>query len=108
MLWLVVVDCEGVVPVALGVPCVAEGAVWVAAGLPRVPAPPGTVVVEPVPVWLTVAAAVPVAVPVAPGLPVVCAEATPMATVSANEASKVLCMKIAPWPGLTGRFSDLQ
>lgn len=101
--WLgvVVVGCEGVTPVELGMPgvveglvCVADGVVWVEDGLPTVPAPPGVVAVVPA---LPGAPAVPVPEPV------VCAAATPMATVSANEANKIFFMKIAPWSGLNGR-----
>ena len=97
--WLgvVVVVCEGVTPVALGVPVVADGLVWVAdgvvwvvEGMPVVAAPPGVVPVVPV-------------VPVLPGAPVVCAAATPMASMSMKDAHKVLFMEIAPWPGLIGR-----
>lgn len=73
--WLgvVVVDCDGVTPVADGVPGVAEGAVCVADGLPTLPVPPGAVAVVPV-------------VPVLPGVPVLCAAATPMARMSTNDA----------------------
>lgn len=87
--WLgvVVVDCDGVTPVADGAPCVAEGLVCVADGipgvaeglvcvadgLPTVPAPPGAVAVVP-------------DVPVVPGVPVVCAAATPIASMSTNDA----------------------
>jgi hypothetical protein len=73
---------------------VAEGVVWVAEGVPIVPAPPGAVlVVVPVtPVCVPDVPAVPVAVPDAPVLPVVWAAATPIASVSANEASKLFCM----------------
>lgn len=97
--WLgvVVVVCEGVTPVALGVPVVvdgvvdvAEGVVWVLEGIPVVAAPPGAVAVLPV-------------VPVLPGAPVVCAAATPIASVSMKDAHKVLFIEIAPWPGLIGR-----
>jgi hypothetical protein len=96
----VVVVVDGVTPVA-------DGVVWVADGLPMVPAVPGAVVVvlPLTPVCVPDVPAVPVAVPVAPALPVVCAAATPVANASASEASKVLCMKIAPWPGLWGRSS---
>ena len=73
--WLgvVVVDCDGVTPVADGVTGVAEGVVCVAEGLPTVPAPPGAVAVVPV-------------VPVLPGVPVVCATAIPIARLSTNDA----------------------
>lgn len=102
--WLgvVVVDCDGVTPVELGMPGVAEGVVCVADGVPTVPAPEGVVAV--VPGWLL---GVPAVDPGAPAVPVpdpaVCAAATPMATVSANEANKIFFMKIAPWSGLNGR-----
>lgn len=94
MLWLgvVVVVCEGVTPVAPGVPVVADGVVWVAEGLPVVAAPPGAVVVELTPGCVPDVPAVPVAVP--PVLPVVCAAATPMARAMTHEASKVFCMKM--------------
>lgn len=108
--WLgvVVVDCDGVTPVELGIPgvveglvCVADGVVWVEDGLPTVPAAPGVVDVVP-----GVVAVVP-ALPEAPAVPVpepaVCAAATPIATVSANEANKIFFIKIAPWSGLNGR-----
>lgn len=97
--WLgvVVVVCEGVTPVAVDVPVVADGIVWVAdgvvcvvAGIPVVAAPPGAVAVLPV-------------VPVLPGAPVVCPAATPMASISMKDAHNVLFMEIAPWPGLIGR-----
>ncbi len=76
-------------------------------GVPMVPAVPGAVVVvlPLTPVCVPDVPAVPVAVPVAPVLPVVCAAATPVANASASEASKVFCMKIAPWLGLWGRSS---
>jgi hypothetical protein len=117
VLWLgvVVVDCEGVVPgltevaegvvwVADGVVWVAEGVVWLADGVPIVPAPPGVVVVEVVPVCVPDVPAVPVAVPDAPVLPVVWAAATPIASVSANEASKILCMNVLLGSALTADF----
>jgi hypothetical protein len=97
--WLgvVVVVCEGVTPVALEVPVVADGLVWVAdgvvcvlEGIPVVAVPPEAVDVLPV-------------VPVLAGAPVVCAAATPMASMSMKDAHKVLFIEIAPWPGLIGR-----
>lgn len=108
--WLgvVVVDCEGVTPVELGIPgvveglvCVADGLVCVADGLPTVPAPPA--VVDVVPGVVAVVPALPEAPAVPVPEPVVCAAATPMATVSANEANKIFFIKIAPWSGLIGR-----
>ena len=101
--WLgvVVVDCEGVTPVELGIPGVVEGLVCVADGLPTVPAPPG--VVDVVPGVVAVVPALPEAPAVPVPEPVVCAAATPMATVSANEANKIFFIKIAPWSGLIGR-----
>lgn len=96
MLWLgvVVVDCEGVTPVAPGVLVVAEGVVWVADGVPVVAAPPGAVVVELTPGCVPDVPAVPVAVPVPPVLPVVCAAATPIANAITHEASKVFCIRM--------------
>lgn len=105
--WLgvVVVDCDGVTPVAEGVPgvaeglvcvadgtpCVAEGLVCVADGLPTVPAPPGAV------------AAVP-EVPVVPGAPVVCAAATPIARISTNDAHMVFFIRCRSFAASSAEF----
>ena len=82
--WLgvVVVDCDGVTPVAEGVVCVADG-------LPTVPAPPGAVAVVPV-------------VPMLPGVPVVCAAATPIARVSTNDAHIAFFIRCRSFCGLIG------
>ena len=85
--------------------CVADGVVCVTEGLPVPMAPPGAVVVEPVPVCVPDVPAVPVLLPAVPALPVVWAVATPMASVSAKAVRNPLCI-VSLNSANTGRLFD--